>query len=43
MFSIFWRMRLDVAIEQDIKAFMEKEKMTAKVVRELVLKVEGIK
>lgn len=32
---------MDVALEQKIKAFMEKEKMTAKIVREFVLKVEG--
>lgn len=36
-------MRLDLEPERWIKEFTEKEKLTARVTREFVLKVEGIK
>lgn len=41
--QFFDAMRLDLELERRIKEFTEKEKMTARVTREFVLKVEGIK
>lgn len=38
--QFFDAMRLDLELEQRIKEFTEKEKLTARVTRELVLKVE---
>jgi hypothetical protein len=35
-------MRLDLELERQVKEFTEKEKLTAKVTREFVLKVEGV-
>lgn len=39
--QFFDAMRLDMELEEQIKAFTEKEKLTAKVTREFVVKVEG--
>ncbi len=39
--QFFDAMRLDLELEQRIKEFTEKEKLTARVTREFVLKVEG--
>lgn len=41
--QFFDAMRLDMELEEQIKAFTEKEKLTAKVTREFVVKVEGNK
>lgn len=41
--QFFAEMQLDLELEKQIKVFVEKEKLTAKVVREFVLKVEGEK
>lgn len=40
--QFFDAMRLDLELEEQIKEFTEKEKLTARVTREFVLKVEGI-
>ncbi|MEG0836271.1 MAG: hypothetical protein RR413_12605, partial [Christensenellaceae bacterium] len=40
--QFFDAMRLDLELEQQIKEFTEKEKLTAKVTREFVLRVEGV-
>ena len=39
--QFFDAMRLDMELEEQIKAFTEKEKLTAKVTREFVVRVEG--
>ena len=39
--QFFDAMRLDLELEEQIKEFTEKEKLTAKVTREFVVKVEG--
>ena len=39
--QFFDAMRLDMELEEQIKAFAEKEKLTAKVTRDFVVKVEG--
>ena len=39
--QFFDAMRLDLELEEQIKEFAEKEKLTAKVIREFVVKVEG--
>ena len=39
--QFFEEMQLDLKLEQDIEAFLGKEKPTAKVTREFILKVEG--
>lgn len=39
--QFFDAMRLDLELEQQIKEFMEKEKLAAKVTREFVLEVEA--
>ena len=40
--QLFDAMRLDLELGQDIKAFTENEKLTAKVTREFVVRVEGV-
>lgn len=40
--QFFDTMRLELELEEQIKKFIEKERLTAKVTREFVLKVEGI-
>ncbi len=39
--QFFDAMRLDVEMEEQVKKFAEQEKLTAKVVREFVVKVGG--
>ena len=39
--QFFDAMRLDMELEEQIKTFTEKEKLTAKITREFVVKVEG--
>ena len=39
--QFFEEMQLDLKLEKDIEAFLGKEKLTARVTREFVLKVEG--
>ena len=41
--QFFDAMRLDLELEAQMKTFSEKEKLTAKVVREFVLRIEGSK
>ena len=41
--QFFDAMRLDMELEEQMKALAEKEKLTAKVVREFVIKMEATK
>ena len=41
--QFFDAMRLDLELEEQVKALSEKEKLTAKVVREFVIKLEATK
>ena len=41
--QFFDAMRLDLELEEQMKALAEKEKLTAKVVREFVIKMEAPK
>ena len=41
--QFFDAMRLDLELEEQMKALAEKEKLTAKVVREFVIKMEATK
>ena len=41
--QFFDAMRLDLELEEQMKALAEKEKLTAKVVREFVFKMEATK
>lgn len=40
--QFFDAMKLDLELEQEIKAFAEKEKLNAKVMREFIVKVDGV-
>lgn len=39
--QFFAQMELDVAMDQEISAFLESEKLTAKVVREFAIEIKG--
>lgn len=41
--QFFGAMRLDLELEEQMKALTEEEKLTAKVVREFVIKLEATK
>lgn len=41
--QFFDAMRLDLELEEQMKALSEKEKLTAKVIREFVIKMEATK